>query len=168
MNNIDDDDEPSFTLVNNVNSTENFKPFFPQARNDIENYAENNFNFIFYSICFLYAGAILITLFARFKSPSLYDEKSINFSKFQISSVTIAMYILGGFYLFLAIQRFVGYQRTSVFAYSGIILFSSSIYAIHWGLVLYNYYRTNINPSLPKLLNVKSGSDLRPLVTSAL
>ena len=48
MNDIDDDDEPSFTLVNNVNSTENFKPFFPQARNDIENYAENNFNFIFY------------------------------------------------------------------------------------------------------------------------
>ena len=163
MNNIDDDDEPSFTLVNNVNSTENFKPFFPQARNDIENYAENNFNFIFYSICFLYAGAILITLFARFKSPSLYDEKSINFSKFQLSFVTIAMYILGGFYLFLAIQRFVGYQRTSVFAYSGIILFFSTIYAIHWVLVLFKFSGINIRSNLKNLLNING--KVKPLAS---
>ena len=163
MNNFDDDDEPSFTLVNNVNSTENFKPFFPQARNDIENYAENNFNFIFYSICFLYAGAILITLFARFKSPSLYDEKSINFSKFQLSFVTIAMYILGGFYLFLAIQRFVGYQRTSVFAYSGIILFSSTIYAIHWVLVLFKFSGINIRSNLKNLLNINGR--VKPIAT---
>ena len=162
MNNIDDDDEPSFTLVNNVNSTENFKPFFPQARNDIENYAENNFNFIFYSICFLCTGAILFTLFARFKSPIMSDKE---FSKFQIFSVTTAMVILGGFYLFLAMQRFVGYQRISVFAYSGFILFFSTVYAIHWGLVLINFSGINLASNLKNLLNgnVKSLGTVKPI-----
>ena len=163
MNNFDDDDEPSFTLVNNVNSTENFKPFFPQARNDIENYAENNFDFIFYSICFLCASAILITLFTLFKSPITSDKESTNFSKFQIIFVCMAMYILAGFYLFLAMQRFVGYQRTSVFAYSGIILFSSTIYAIHWVLVLFNFSGINMRSNLKNLLN--TNRKVKPIAT---
>lgn len=163
MNNIDDDDEPSYTLVNNINSTENFKPFFPKARNDIENYAENNLNFIFYSICFLCAGAILITLFTLFKSPIMSDKESTNFSKFQIFFVTIAMYILAGFLLFLGMERFSGYQRFSVIAYSGIILFFSSIYAIHWGLVLYNFSGINLASNLKNLLNING--KVKPLAS---
>ena len=63
------------------------------------------------------------------------------------------MYILGGFYLFLAMERFVGYQRTSVFAYSGIILFFSTVYTIHWVLVLLNFSGINLTSNLKNLLN---------------